>query len=150
MKKILTLAIFLSSVLLVGINAAHATCVSPFDLAGAALPPNDVSVDAFAFEAASIPLSAFEVDMNGVQRGLGDTRAWATHGTLVALVLPTGEVELIASWTQNERADSVEWVCRLKPEPGTPLWFGDGYYHSTVFGIGNVMARCTMDLAADC
>ena len=149
MKKILTLAIFLGSILLAGIQAAHASCVKPFDAGGFALPPNDVSLE-LPFAPASIPLGAFEVDMNGVQPGLGDQRLWATHGTLVALVLPTGEVELIASWTQNERADSVEWVCRLKPEPGTPLWFGDGYYHSTVFGIGNVMERCTMDLAADC
>ena len=89
--------------------------------------------------------------MNGVQSGLGDTRLWATHGVLVAQLMPTGEVELIASWTQNERADSVEWVCRLKPDAaGSPLWFGDGHYHSTVFGIGNVIARCTLDLAADC
>jgi len=151
MKRILTLAILLGSFLLVGIHAAHATCISPFDAAGTALPRNDVSVDAFAFEAASLSLGAFEVDMNGVQPGLGDSRLWATHGTLVVLVNPTGEIELVASWTQNERADSVEWVCRLKPDPtGGPLWFGDGFHHSTVFGTANFIARCTLDLIADC
>ena len=149
MKQTITLAIFLGATLLVGVNAAQAACVMPFDASGAALPPNDVSLEG-PFASASVPLGAFEVDMNGVQRGLGDQRLWATHGTLVALALPTGEIELITSWTQNERADSVEWVCRFKPEPGAPMWFGDGFYHSTIFGIGNFIQRCTMNLAADC
>jgi hypothetical protein len=149
MKLNLILSTFLGSFLLAGIHTANASCISPFDAGGAALPPNDVSLEG-PFAAASVPASAFEVDMNGVQSGLGDQRLWATHGTLVALVAPTGEVELIASWTQNERADSVEWVCRLKPEPGTPLWFGDGFHHSSIFGTGNFIARCILDLAADC
>ena len=149
MKRNLMLAIFLGSFLLVGIQAAHAACVIPVTAAGA-LPPNDVSVDGFAFEVASIPLVALEVDMNGVQRGIKDERPWATHGTLVLIPIATGEVELIASWTQNTSIDSVEWVCRLKLDPGTTSAFGTGNFHSTVFGIGNVIDRCTMDLVADC
>ena len=149
MKKILTLAIFLGSFLLVGIHAAHAACVIPVPAVGA-LPRNDVSLDAFAFEIASVPLSAFEVDMNGVQRGIRDERLWATHGTLLLHVNPAGEIEFIASWTQNTSIDSVEWVCRLKFDPGSPIAFGTGNFHSTVFGIGNVIERCSLDLVADC
>jgi len=149
MKKRLTLAVFLCSFLLIGTHAAQATCVIPVAALGPPLFPNDVAVDGFTFEAASIPLSAFEVDMNGVQQGIRDQRSWATHGTLVAQVLPGGQVEFIASWTQNTSVDSVEWVCRLM-FTGTPTLVGTGNYHSALFGSGNVIDRCTMNLVADC
>ena len=148
MKNILN-AMLLVGFLLLGIQNAHAACIKMTNVSGP-LPPNDVSLDAFAFEVASVPLNAFEVDMNGVQPGLRDERLWATHGTLVVRVLPTRELEVITSWSQNTSVDGVEWVCRLKPEPGTPLWVGSGNYHSPLFGSGNVIDRCILDLVADC
>ncbi len=148
MKSMLN-AILLAGFLLLGTHTAHAACISMATVGGA-LPSNDVSLDGFAFEVASVPLNAFEVDMNGVQPGLRDERLWATHGTLVVLVQPTGELEIMTSWSQNTSVDGVEWVCRLKPDPGAPVWIGDGNFHSPLFGSGNVIDRCVLDLVADC
>lgn len=142
-------ATILGSMILGTTLAAQAACVIPDGF-----PPNDVSLDAFAFEAASSspPDIALEVDMNGIQGGLEIRRPWATHGTLV-LVLneETGGAEWIASWTQNTFVDSVEWVCRLVFEDGSTVASGSGAVTSPIFfGGTRRFDECKLDLVSDC
>ena len=121
--KLLTIA-FTGATLLAGAVSAQAACVIP-----AGFPPNDVALEFPLASAASAP-TAFEVDMNGVQRGLDDQLLWATHGTLVVIPGPAGaEQEWIASWTKNTYRVTAEWVCRMKRGPGAPI-VGDGAVHT--------------------
>ena len=145
-------AIILGSSLLFATHAAQAACVYPVGF-----PPNDVSLDAFAFELASAsppaPNFAYEVDMNGIQRGIQDERRWATHGTLVVTVNADFQpIEWIASWTQNTYFDSSEWVCRLKLDQGGTTATGDGAVTSPAFfGLTpRPLRQCRLDLVNDC
>ncbi len=150
MKRHATIILaLLCSTLLFGLHAAQAACVMP-----AGLPANDVSLDGFAFEVASLTTPAVEVDMNGVQRGVEDQRSWATHGTLVVLLRdPTGAPpELIASWTKNTFFETEEWVCRMRLDGTTA--FGEGVVHTLTPDAKTFstlqIRECKMDLVADC
>ena len=149
MKRQLISATFFGAFLLGTTLTAQAACIFPENL-----PPNDVSLDGFSWETASLspPVGAIEVDMNGIQSGLEIPEPWATHGTLVVTFDAAGDLQdLIASWTQNTYVDSVEWVCRLKLEPGTTIANGDGAVTSPVFYQGTrVLEGCRLDLVNDC
>lgn len=148
MKGYSTSALMLGSLTLGATLSAQAACLFP-----EAFPTNDVSLDGFAFEAASTspPTSAFEVDMNGIQGGLEIPEPWATHGTLVVTVDSDGRTEWIASWTQNTFVDSLEWVCRLRLDEGTTVAVGTGAVTSTVFfGGTRPLQQCRLDLVGDC
>ena len=146
MKKNATFCTVLGSILLVTAQIAHASCVIP-----TGLPPNDVSLDGFAFEIVSATTPAFEVDMNGVQRDSSGNELWATHGVLLVLLDATGAPpQLIASWTKNTERETEEWVCRAVLDD---TGIGVGAVHTLTPGAGTHTTQrfeCKIDLANDC
>mgnify|MGYP003573431136 CR=1 FL=1 len=150
MRRISVLTIALGFTQLIGAQSAQAGCVLPG--APVAFQPNDVSFDGFAFEPASAAPAAFEVDMNGVQLD-SDEEYWATHGTLLVTVNPTGAPPtVIASWTKNTYRHTEEWVCRARLEPGTLVAVGKGAVHTTDAGGTNTIQfqDCKIDLVSNC